>query len=137
MNGRGNPPLVVTGFMGAGKTSTGKVVAKRLGRDFVDMDVAIEEAEGMSVSRIFEKHGEAYFRTRESEMCATLAARENIVVSTGGGVFVNPANREHFKDALVVCLDADSSEIYNRLKRNANRPLLKVADPYQRIVELM
>jgi len=137
MKGRGVPPLVVTGFMGAGKTSAGKVVAERLGRDFVDMDVAIEEAEGMSISGIFEKKGEAYFRARESELCSRLALRENLVVSTGGGVFVNPTNRELFRDALVVCLDADSREIYNRLKEEGNRPLLKAADPYQRIVELM
>ncbi|HUX41118.1 MAG TPA: 3-dehydroquinate synthase [Rectinemataceae bacterium] len=137
MNGRGTPPLVITGFMGAGKTSVGKVVADRLGREFVDMDVAIEEAEGMSVSKIFENRGEAYFRERESEMCARLAARENLIISTGGGVFVNPANRELFKDALVVCLDADSKEIFNRLKEEGNRPLLKTPDPYQRIVELM
>jgi 3-dehydroquinate synthase len=128
---------VITGFMGAGKTSAGKVVAERLGRDFVDMDRAIEEGEGMTVSKIFEAKGEPYFRARETEWCAKLAARDNLVVSTGGGVFVNPANREHFKDALVVCLDADSREIYNRLKEEGNRPLLKVADPYQRIVELM
>lgn len=137
MNSDTMPPLVITGFMGAGKTSVGKVVAQRLGREFVDMDVAIEAEEGMSVQRIFETRGEAYFRARESTWCARLAARPNHVISTGGGVFVNPANRECFKDALVVCLDADSTEIYNRLKEQGNRPLLKASNSLQRIVELM
>jgi len=137
MNSESTPPLVITGFMGAGKTSVGKVVAQRLGREFVDMDVAIEAEEGMSVPRIFETRGEAYFRERESAWCARLAARPNHVISTGGGAFVNPENREYFKDALVVCLDADSTEIYNRLKEEGNRPLLKAANSLQRIVELM
>ncbi|MEI6385770.1 MAG: shikimate kinase [Spirochaetota bacterium] len=137
MDGLGKSPLVITGFMGSGKTSTGKAVARRLGCDFMDMDAAIEKAEGMPISRIFEKQGEAYFRLRESELCVRLATRKNLVVSTGGGVFVNPANRELFKDALVVCLDADSREVYNRLRNDGRRPLLTTADPYQQIVELM
>jgi shikimate kinase len=137
MNGHGKSPLVITGFMGSGKTSTGKAVARRLGCDFIDMDAAIEKAEGMSIPKIFEMHGEAYFRTLESELCSRLAARENLVISTGGGVFVNPTNREHFKAALVVCLDADSREIYKRLRDDRRRPLLTTDDPYQSIVELM
>lgn len=130
-------PLVLTGFMGAGKTSVGQTVAQKLGRDFVDMDVAIEEEEGMPVSRIFETRGEAYFRAREAIWCKRLASRTNLVIATGGGALVNPSNRLQFKDALVVCLDAAPEEIYNRLKEQPNRPLLASANPRQRIVELM
>lgn len=130
-------PIVLTGFMGAGKTSVGKVIAARLGREFVDMDAAIQAAEGMTISEIFKVHGEAYFRARETEWCARLAQSENHVIATGGGAMVNPNNRAHFKDALVVCLDAEPDEIYNRLKDQQDRPLLQSPNPRQRIVELM
>ena len=66
--------LVLTGFMGAGKTSVGQVIAQKLGREFVDMDVLIEKEEGMSIPKIFETRGEGYFRAREAEWCARLAA---------------------------------------------------------------
>lgn len=130
-------PLVLTGFMGAGKTSVGQVVAQKLGRDFIDMDVVIEEEEKRSIPKIFETKGESYFRARESELCARLAMRHNLVVATGGGALVNPNNRAQFKDAFVVCLDATPSEIYGRLKDQDHRPLLKSTNPQQRIVELM
>lgn len=130
-------PIVLTGFMGAGKTSVGKAIAERLGREFVDMDVAIEAAEGMTIRQIFETHGEAYFRARETEWCARLAEAGNHVVATGGGAMVNPNNRAFFKDAFVVCLDAPPDEIYNRLKDQQDRPLLQSPNPRQRIVELM
>ncbi|MBI5304264.1 MAG: 3-dehydroquinate synthase [Chloroflexi bacterium] len=130
-------PIVLTGFMGAGKTSVGKVIAERLGREFVDMDVAIQAAEGMTIPEMFNVHGEAYFRARETEWCARLAQSENHVVATGGGAMVNPNNRAYFKDALVVCLDAPPDDIYNRLKHQHDRPLLQSANPQQRIVELM
>jgi shikimate kinase / 3-dehydroquinate synthase len=130
-------PLVLTGFMGAGKTSVGQVVAQKLERDFVDMDVAIELEEGMPVSKIFETRGEAYFRAREATWCERLASRDNLVIATGGGALVNPSNRLRFKDAFVVCLDAAPDEIYSRLKGQPNRPLLTSANPQQRIVELL
>ena len=129
--------LVLTGFMGAGKTSVGQVIAQKLGREFVDMDVLIEKEEGMSIPKIFETRGEGYFRAREAEWCARLAAQNNLVVATGGGALVNPNNRAQFKDAFTVCLDAGPEEIYNRLKEEHHRPLLATPNPQQRIVELM
>ena len=137
LSGNSPLPLVLTGFMGAGKTSVGQVVAQKLGRDFVDMDIAIEEEEGMSVPKIFETRGEAYFRSRETIWCERLAARDNLVIATGGGALVNPNNRLWFKDAFVVCLDATSAEIYDRLKGQLNRPLLASPNPRQRIIELL
>lgn len=130
-------PLVLTGFMGTGKTSVGHVVAEKLGRQFVDMDVIIEAKEGMPIPKIFETRGEAYFRAREAEVCAQLALREDLVVATGGGALVNPQNRAHFKDAFVVCLDATPDEIFSRLHGATNRPLLASPKPRQRIVELL
>ena len=130
-------PLVLTGFMGTGKTSVGQVVAQKLGREFVDMDVVIADEEKMSIPKIFETRGEAYFRAKESEWCARLAMRPNLVIATGGGALVDPNNRAQFKDAFVVCLDATPNEIYGRLKDQDQRPLLKSPDSQQRIVELM
>ena len=75
--------LVLTGFMGAGKTSVGQAIAKKLGREFVDMDIMIEKEAGMSIPKIFERHGEAYFRAKEAEWCSRLAAQSHFVVATG------------------------------------------------------
>ncbi len=130
-------PLVLTGFMGAGKTSVGHVVAQKLGREFVDMDVVLEDEEKMPISKIFETRGEAYFRAREAELCARLSLRRNLVIATGGGALVNSINRDQFKDAFVICLDATPDEIYRRLKGQGNRPLLATPNPQQRIIELM
>jgi shikimate kinase/3-dehydroquinate synthase len=130
-------PLVLTGFMGTGKTSVGQIVAEKLGREFLDMDVVIEANEGMPITKIFETRGEAYFRAREAELCARLTARENAVIATGGGALVSPHNRAQFADAFVVCLDTTPDEIYNRLSRANDRPLLATPKPRQRIVELL
>ncbi|MBI4787951.1 MAG: 3-dehydroquinate synthase [Chloroflexi bacterium] len=130
-------PLVLTGFMGTGKTSVGQVVAEKLGREFVDMDVLIQAEEGMTVSKIFETRGEAYFRAREADLCGRLAERENPVISTGGGTLVNPQNRTQFGEALVVCLDAEPDDILDRLNGARDRPLLKSPNPRQRIIELL
>lgn len=130
-------PLVLTGFMGTGKTSVGQVVAEKLGREFVDMDQVIAAREGMPISKIFEMRGEGYFRAREAELCAQLAQRENVVIATGGGALVNPQNRAHFQDAFVICLDATPDEIYNRLRGANDRPLLAAPKPRQRIIELL
>ena len=100
------------------------------------MDGVIAEEEKMSVPRIFETRGEAYFRAREAELCARLATRPNLVIATGGGALVNPGNRAQFKDAFV-CLDATSDEVYNRLKEQDDRPLLASSNPRQRIFVLM
>ncbi len=124
-------------FYGCRQTSVGQVVAKKLRREFVDMDAVIEQDEGMAISKIFETRGESYFRARESDVCARLATRENLVVATGGGALVNPQNRAQFRDAFIVCLDAAADEIYNRLKEQTHRPLLSSPNTEQRIVELL
>ncbi len=117
-------PLVVTGFMGTGKTSVGRIVAQKLGRDFIDMDTVIETRERQSVREIFATRGETYFRAREGELCAELAARDDLVIATGGGALVNPDNRARFAGAFVVCLDATVDAILARLAGAQDRPLL-------------
>ena len=88
-----NRNLVLTGFMGTGKTSVGRQVAQRLGRPFVDMDVEIEARTGKSIPRIFAEDGEATFRRIESSLCQELGAQVGLVIATGGGALVDPANR--------------------------------------------
>jgi shikimate kinase/3-dehydroquinate synthase len=116
--------LVLTGFMGAGKTSVGRVAARRLDREFVDMDQVIAAREGAPVAEIFARYGEAYFRARERELCAELAARDDLVIATGGGTLMDPVNRTQFASATVICLDASAEAILHRLNGTGDRPLL-------------
>ena len=129
--------IVITGFMGTGKTSAGKIVAEKLGREFVDMDAVIEARAGMTVREIFLTQGENYFRARENELCAKLATRANVVIATGGGALVNPQNRAAFANALVVCLDANVDTILARLNGSDERPLLAGDDLRARVNALM
>ncbi|HEX7593155.1 MAG TPA: 3-dehydroquinate synthase [Anaerolineae bacterium] len=129
-------PLVLTGFMGTGKTTVGKLVAEKLSRELVDMDLAIEAREGMTVHALFAAPGEEYFRARESGLCLELAQRGNLVVATGGGTLVDPRNRAAFAGALVVCLDATADAVCARVKDAGDRPLLGVG-ARERIESLM
>jgi shikimate kinase len=85
--------LVITGFMGTGKTTVGQAVAARLGRPFVDMDAEIERRAGKPIARIFAEDGEAAFRRWEASICAELGLQRGLVIATGGGALVNPLNR--------------------------------------------
>ncbi|NOX63634.1 MAG: 3-dehydroquinate synthase [Chloroflexi bacterium] len=133
-----NPNIVLTGFMGVGKTAVGREVARRLGRTFVDMDDLIVLEAGMSIPEIFETRGEAYFRELESAVLRQLAAQNDLVIATGGGALVDPANRELMtRTSLVICLSASVSAIEERLSGDETRPLLAAADRRQRIVDLI
>ncbi len=130
--------IVITGFMGTGKTAVGREVARRLGREFVDMDVVIEAHAGKPIPRIFAEDGEPAFRQMETALCEELSARDGLVIATGGGALVNPANRAAMmRSGVVVCLVASPDEILNRVGGDASRPLLQVPDPRARIVELL
>jgi shikimate kinase len=128
--------LVLTGFMGTGKTSVGKIIAKNLGREFIDMDAVIEAREGTSINKIFETRGEAYFRRLESELCKELGARENLVIATGGGALVSAQNRSAFSQTIIVCLDASVDEIIARVGKAKDRPMI-AGDAQRRILELL
>lgn len=117
--------IVLTGFMGTGKTSVGRALARLLDRVFVDMDTWLEEREGMRLAEIFAQKGESYFREHESALCCELAAGENLVIATGGGALVSAENRKTFANAHVVCLDASVDEILRRLDGDDERPLLQ------------
>jgi shikimate kinase len=129
--------VVITGFMGTGKTTVGRIVANKLEREFVDMDNVIAAKEGRSIREIFQTRGEDYFRARESELCSELASRTNLVIATGGGALIDAGNRERFRDAFVVCLDANAAEIIKRLDGNLDRPLVAGDDPAARIEQLL
>ncbi|RME82998.1 MAG: 3-dehydroquinate synthase [Caldilineae bacterium] len=130
--------IVLTGFMGVGKTAVGRAVAARLGREFVDMDDLIVETAGMSIPEIFERYGEDRFRSLETHILRQLAARRGLVIATGGGALVDAANRELMtRTSLVICLSASVSAIEARVRGDATRPLLASPDRRQRIVDLM
>ena len=135
MRGRRNVFLV--GMMGAGKTTAGRLMARRLKREFLDTDLEIERRCGVKVPVIFEFEGEAGFRQREAVVIAELTAREDVVLATGGGAVLDEANRRHLAArGTVVYLHAPPPALYERVRQDRNRPLLATADPQARLQEL-
>ncbi len=123
-------PLVLVGMMGAGKTTVGRRIAARLGRQFMDSDEEIERAAQMTIPEIFEQRGEAEFRAGEMRVIGRLLKEKDIVLATGGGAFVNADTRALVKaEAVSVWLKADIDVLFERVSRRSNRPLLKTADP--------
>jgi shikimate kinase len=133
--------IVITGFMGTGKSTVGKILSEEYGLDFVDTDVLIEEkAGGKKVTEIFDEYGEAYFRSLEKEVIKDIAAKENTVVATGGGAIVNSENLSLLKrrSAIIICLTARPDTILKRIRNEEGvRPLLKAADPLKKIEGLL
>ena len=129
--------IVLVGFMGTGKTTVGQLLSKQTGMPLVDMDTQIEARAGKSINEIFAQDGEPHFRALEREMTQDLAAREGQVVSTGGGIVLNPDNiTDYEKNGLVVCLLASAEEILNRVKHDNTRPLL-AGDKQEKILQLL
>ena len=124
-----NKNIVLTGLMGSGKTTVGKILADRLGYTFVDTDDIIEQKEGISINNIFKTKGEKYFRSLENEVCRELSNRKNLVISTGGGIVLNKENIYFLRNnGVVVNLTAAPEKLRDRLKHTSNRPLLKNGD---------
>ena len=120
------PPsnIVLTGFMGTGKSTVGKLVARRLKWPFVDSDEEIVRRAGLPIPQIFAQLGEPHFREIEREVCRALAGRQQTVIATGGGMLVDPTNREVMQaSGLVVCLSASSKTLARRLRNDGSRPL--------------
>jgi shikimate kinase len=133
-NVQGNIYLV--GLMGAGKTSVGRVLAKRLRKIFIDSDHEIEQRTGVRIPVIFEIEGEAGFRRRESAVVHELVRQTEIVLATGGGVVVDAENRRAHSTGTVVYLRAAPTELWMRTRHDRNRPLLQTADPLAKLEEL-
>ena len=130
--------IVLTGFMGTGKSKIGKRLAKKLGMSYLDTDELIEEGEKDSISAIFKKRGEEYFRRLETKVVKEVALLDNFVISTGGGVVLREGNiRLLKKNAFIVCLFASPEVILKRTKGDDNRPLLGVNNQKKRIEELL
>jgi shikimate kinase len=129
--------IYFVGLMGAGKTTVGRQLARRLGRDFLDSDHEIVERTGVPVSTIFEIEGEDGFRRREAQAIAELTAVPGIVLATGGGAVLNPENRRNLRDTgWVVYLNVPPALLHERTRHDRNRPLLRVADPLARLEDL-
>lgn len=121
--------IILCGFMGCGKSTVGKNLARKTGRRFVDMDRYIEEKEGMTVSEIFAQYGEDGFRDREHAACEALAQAHNLVIAAGGGALTFARNVEVFRGRdTIVLLDVPLHVIRCRLRNDQKRPLLQRPD---------
>jgi shikimate kinase len=130
--------IVLTGFMGTGKTEVGRVLAQRLGYVLIDVDEEIEKEQKMKISDIFSRSGEPAFRDIESAMIRKLAQLGRAVISTGGGAVLRQENINSLRSkGVIVCLTASAETIFGRTKRSNDRPLLKVDDPLGKIKELL
>ena len=126
----GGRSLYLVGMMGSGKTSTGRPLAERLGYGFVDADAVIEQAAGCSIPEIFERDGEAGFRSLESQVLSAISQRHSLVVATGGGVVTQPENWGLLHSGIVIWLDVVPDQLLHRLNADSTvRPLLQTTDP--------
>jgi len=130
--------VFLVGPMGSGKSTIGRQLARALGLEFVDCDQAIEEQTGASVALIFDIEGEAGFRSRERAMIEQLSAREGIVLATGGGAVLDPANRAWLRArGQVVYLACSVAQQFERTRHSRHRPLLQAPDPEARLAALL
>lgn len=124
--------------MGTGKSSVGRTLAAQLRFDFIDTDALIEERAGHTIAEIFAQSGENTFRELERQVVADVASYRNCVLATGGGLAANEDNLRSLKQhALVVCLWASPEVIWERVRHQSHRPLLRAADPLATIRELL
>ncbi|MEN7973266.1 MAG: shikimate kinase [Verrucomicrobiota bacterium] len=129
--------IVLVGFMGTGKTTVGRLLAEQTGMSLVDMDTLIEERAGKTINEIFAQDGEPHFRALEREMAKELASTSGQIISTGGGIVLNPDNIADFEETgLVVCLLANANTVLERVRHDTTRPLL-AGDKEAKIVELL
>ena len=130
--------IIFVGPMGAGKTTIGKQLARQLGRSFYDSDRVIEEHTGANIPLIFEMEGEEGFRRREKAAIAELTQKQNIVLATGGGVILDPENRDQItRQGFVIYLSAPLEHLFNRTSKDKNRPLLQTENPRQKLEEIL
>lgn len=130
--------IILTGFMGTGKSEVGKRLAARLGWRFIDTDVLIEQEAGMSITRLFADKGEPHFRGLEQQVITRVSMEKDVVIATGGGTIVNQANADRLTaGGTVICLTATPEVILSRVQGNTNRPLLQGDDPLGKIRMLL
>ncbi len=130
--------IILSGFMGSGKTTVAKTLAKISGRTVIDIDDYIENKSGMTVAEIFEKYGENHFRTLEQQAVEDVSKMDNLVVATGGGTVLNHDNAKALKtNGVIVFLDVSVDTILRRLKNDTTRPLLQKPNKECAITELL
>ncbi len=130
MNAANN--IILIGMMGSGKSTIGKVLADMLKFDFVDFDEVIVQKQGMSIPEIFEKYGEDFFRTLESNAVREFLGCKNKIIATGGGILKNQQNLENLKKiGKIFYLDAPANILYRRINGDTNRPLLKTLEEFE------
>ncbi len=126
--------ISLVGMPGSGKSSVGRLLARRLQLRFIDADAVFESRQGCSIKVFFAQHGEAEFRLHEAALIAELVAQSGVLLSTGGGAVLSAANRLMLRShSLVIYLRAPPAELYRRLQRDQIRPLLQVADPLAKL----
>ena len=130
--------ILLTGFMGAGKTTIGKKLAKRLGYLFIDTDREIEKEQGCSITEIFKYGGEECFRDLETDILQKLQTKQNLVIATGGGMVLRNENRSLMQSlGTRVYLKVELQELMRRLKKDKKRPLLQKSKPEEHILEML
>lgn len=130
--------IVLTGFMGAGKSAVGRALAKKTGMKLVDTDELVEKKTGMKIADIFKKFGEEHFRALEKQVVEKVSELENHVIVTGGGVVLKKENMENLRrKGVIVYLHAKPDAIYERVKHETHRPLLQVENPMKKIKEML
>ena len=132
-----NRNIVLFGFTGCGKSTVGAELASNTRRELVDTDSLVEQSEGMSISEIFARHGEQYFRDREHDICRQLADRERLIISAGGGALTFRRNIDALRRGCeLVLIDVPPQVIYQRLRFDTTRPLLQCEDKMAAIRDL-
>ena len=131
--------IILTGFMGTGKTTLGRLLAKQIGYEFIDTDAQIEKQIGQTIADLFQTQGEAAFRKLEAKLVKELAQQEGLVIATGGGLILDPKNVAVLRrTGQIICLTATPGEILTRVAKQQDvRPLLQEKDPRAKIIELL
>jgi shikimate kinase len=129
--------LILVGMMGSGKTTMGRLLARRLAKDFVDSDEEIIRRTGVTVGHIFDIEGEVGFRVRETAVLRDLTKRKNMVLATGGGSVLRDENRAMLRNSgIVIYLRASVHDLWQRTRQDRSRPLLQTKDPHAKLAEL-
>ena len=129
--------LVLLGMMAVGKTTLGKIVAKKQELKFIDIDASIEKKNSMTIKEIFKKKGENFFRMEEEKEVLKSLKKSNCIIALGGGAFINKTVRENIlKNAISIWLNVDIKTLNKRIKWNQKRPLLKEGNNQKKLMEI-
>jgi shikimate kinase len=138
MKNIGMKNIVLTGFMGTGKSEVSKKLSKILGWKVIDIDTEIEKSQNMKITEIFKQFGEPGFRDIETETIKKLSKNKNVIISTGGGAVLRQENIDALREnGVIICLTATPETILKRISNNNDRPLLQVEEPLKKIRELL